>query len=169
MDRGAGFGEMRANRFHSGVDIRTGGAAGEAVFSPVEGYVWRVRTSYEGYGEVIYIIGNDGYYYVFAHLAKFIPSIDNYVKTAQLSSKRYFVDLYPPAESLKIRKCQLIAQSGQTGAGAPHLHFEKRSPDNQPLNPLSHGFSLSDDFRPMFTRVGFHILDDTSMFDSVVR
>ena len=169
IDLASGFGDMRANRFHSGVDIRTGGAAGEAVFSPVEGYVWRVRTSYEGYGKVIYIIGNDGYYYVFAHLAKFIPSIDNYVKTAQLSSKRYFVDLYPPAESLKIRKGQLIAQSGQTGAGAPHLHFEKRSPDNQPLNPLSHGFSLSDDVRPMFTRVGFKILDDTSMFDSGVR
>ena len=169
IDLASGFGDMRANRFHSGVDIRTGGAAGEAVFSPVEGYVWRVRASYDGYGKVIYIMGNDGYYYVFAHLAKFIPSIDNYVKSAQLSSKRYFVDLYPPADSLKIRKGQLIAQSGQTGAGAPHLHFEKRSSDNQPLNPLSHGFSLNDNVRPIFTRVGFKILDDTSMFDSGVR
>ncbi len=169
IDLASGFGDMRANRFHSGVDIRTGGAVGEAVFSPVAGYVWRVRTSYEGYGKVIYIMGNDGCYYVFAHLAKFIPSIDNYVKTAQLSSKRYFVDLYPPAESLKIRKGQLIAQSGQTGAGAPHLHFEKRSPDNQPINPLTHGFSLSDNVRPMFTRVGFKIIDDTSMFESGVR
>ena len=169
IDLASGFGDMRANRFHSGVDIRTGGAVGEAVFSPVAGYVWRVKTAYEGYGKVIYIMGNDGYYYVFAHLAKFIPSIDNYVKTAQISSKRYFVDLYPPADSLKIRKGQLIAQSGQTGAGAPHLHFEKRSPDNQPLNPLSHGFSLSDNVRPMFTRVGFKIMDDTSMFVSGVR
>jgi len=169
IDLASGFGDMRANRFHSGVDIRTGGAVGEAVFSPVAGYVWRVRTAYEGYGKVIYIMGNDGYYYVFAHLAKFMPSIDNYVKTAQISSKRYFVDLYPPADSLKIRNGQLIAQSGQTGAGAPHLHFEKRSPDNQPLNPLSHGFSLSDNVRPMFTRVGFKILDDTSMFESGVR
>jgi len=169
IDLASGFGDMRADRFHSGVDIRTGGEVGEAVFSPVEGYVWRVKASYEGYGKVIYIMGNDGYYYVFAHLAKFIPSIDNYVKTAQLSSKRYLVDLYPPADSMKIRKGQLIAQSGQTGAGAPHLHFEKRSSDNQPLNPLSHGFNLNDNVRPMFTRIGFKVLDDSSMLSTGVR
>ena len=169
IDLASGFGDLRANRFHGGVDIRTGGVSGEPVFSPVDGYVWRVRASYEGYGKVIYVMGNDGYFYLFAHLAKFIPSIDNYVKAAQISSKRYFVDLYPPADSLRIRKGQLIAQSGQTGAGAPHLHFERRSPDNQPLNPLSHGFNLTDNVRPMFTRVGFKILDDTSMFGTGVR
>ncbi|MBU2652507.1 MAG: M23 family metallopeptidase, partial [Bacteroidetes bacterium] len=53
--------------------------------------------------------------------------------------------------------------SGQTGTGAPHLHFERRRNDT-PLNPLTHGFSIPDKTRPVFQRIGFKMTDDHSVF-----
>ncbi|MGH8016252.1 MAG: M23 family peptidase, partial [Candidatus Zixiibacteriota bacterium] len=50
IDIASGFGDYRNGRFHAGVDIRTGGVIGEAVYAPVDGYVWRIRTNFEGYG-----------------------------------------------------------------------------------------------------------------------
>src|SRR3970040_2183821 len=67
IDLASGFGDYRSGRFHAGVDIRTGGVIGEPVFSPVDGYVWRVRMNYEGYGKALYVRGPDERIYVFAH------------------------------------------------------------------------------------------------------
>ena len=47
IDLSSGFGDFRQKRFHAGLDIRTGGKIGDEIFSPVDGYVWRVRTSYD--------------------------------------------------------------------------------------------------------------------------
>lgn len=169
IDLASGFGDYRSGRFHAGVDIRTGGETGEPVYSPVDGYVWRIRTNYEGYGKALYVRGPDEKIYVFAHLAKFVPAIDKIVKAAQLEAQRYYVDLYFLPDSIKIKSRQLLAQSGETGAGPPHLHFEQRSPDNRPINPLVHGFDLADDTRPSFDRIGFQVTDDSSLFDIGVR
>ncbi len=169
IDLASGFGDYRSGRFHAGVDIRTGGEVGEPVFSPIDGYVWRVRTNYEGYGKALYVRGSDERIYVFAHLNQFIPEIDKFVKTNQLEAKRYYVDLYLPPESIKVTAGGLLAQSGETGAGPPHLHFEIRCPDNRPINPLTHGFELADDTRPIFKRIGFQVTDDSSLFDMGLR
>lgn len=169
IDLASGFGDYRNGRFHAGLDIRTGGVTGEPVFSPVDGYVWRIRTNYEGYGKALYVRGPDERIYVFAHLAKLIPEINKVVKAAQLEAQRYYVDLYLTPDSIKVTAGQLLAQSGETGAGPPHLHFETRSPDNRPLNPLLHGFELVDETRPVFERIGFQVTDDSSMFDNGLR
>ncbi len=169
IDLASGFGDYRSGRFHAGVDIRTGGVVGEPVFSPVDGYVWRIRTNYEGYGKALYVRGPDERIYVFAHLAKFVPEIDKMVKSAQIEAKRYYVDLYMPPDSIKVTAGGLLAQSGETGAGPPHLHFEARSSDNRPINPLSHGFDLADETRPVFERIGFQVTDDSSLFDVGLR
>jgi hypothetical protein len=59
---------------------------------------------------------------------------------------------------------ELIAFSGQTGAGPPHIHFEKRTPSNEPLNPLSNGYSLADNIPPKIEAVTFYYLDSCSLF-----
>lgn len=169
IDLSSGFGDYRPNHFHFGVDLRTGGKVGKSVFSPVDGYISRVRTSYYGYGKALYIKGTDGYIYVFGHLADFDGKIDRPLKDAQIKARRYYQDIDFPEDSIRVSKGEFIAYSGQTGAGAPHLQFEKRTGDNTPLNPLVYGFELRDKTRPVFTRVGFQMTDDSSLFDDGTR
>lgn len=169
IDVSNGFGEYRPGRFHAGIDLRTGGKVGAAVTSPVAGYLWRVSTSYEGYGKGVYIMGDDDYIYQFGHLSQLAPRINDPVKRAQLSKHRYYVDLHFPPDSLRISAGERIGYSGQTGAGAPHLHFEKRTADNRPLNPLRHGFSLDDSIPPIFERIGFRQVGPRALFDNASR
>ena len=164
IDLSSGFGDLRAHRFHSGLDLRTGGRTGTRVYSPVDGSVMRIRMAYRGYGKGLYIRGDDNHIYVFGHLERFSPELEELVRHEQFQRRRYYVELEFPRDSIPVKQGQLIAFSGQTGAGAPHLHFEKRTPENVPLNPLRHGFELDDRIRPTFTRVGFHLLDDHSLF-----
>lgn len=164
IDLSSGFGDLRNFRFHAGIDLRTGGVEGREVFSPVDGYVWRIKMSYYGYGKGLYIKGDDGYLYVFGHLKDFTDKIDNVVKKRQVADTRYYLDMTFPVDSLRVKKGELVAFSGQTGSGAPHLHFEKRSGDNYPVNPLTHGYRLKDNTRPVFTRIGFQLADDHSVF-----
>jgi len=164
IDLSSGFGDFRTNRFHAGIDIRTGGKIGEKLFSPVDGYVWRIKMSYEGYGKGLYIKGNDGYLYIFGHLSGFEEPINSIIKSIQLADKRYYQDLTFPPDSIKVIRGQLLGYTGQTGTGAPHLHFEKRTPDNKPINLLSHGYNLNDNTRPIFTRLGFKMTDNKSLF-----
>ncbi len=164
IDLSSGFGDFRANRFHAGVDLRTGGADGARIYSPVDGHIWRAKMSYRGYGKGLYVKGDDDHFYIFAHLSKFNKTIQSAVVSHQFERERYYVDIYFPKDSIPVRKGELIGYSGQTGIGAPHLHFEKRSPDNVPINPLNHGFKLDDKVAPTFERIGFHLLDDRSLF-----
>ena len=165
----SGFGDFRPGRFHAGLDLRTGGEVGKSVFSPVDGYVLRVKMSYYGYGKGLYVKGDDGHIYVFGHLSAFEPGLDRRIKELQMAAQRYYLDLEFPADSLRVRRGQLLALSGQTGAGAPHLHLEQRTADNFPIDPLGHGFNLTDKVRPTITRLGFEVVDDHSLFDDGTR
>ena len=69
------FGEIRSNHFHSGIDIKTGGIQGEAVYSIDDGYVSRVKVSGMGFGKAIYIDHPNGTTSVYAHLKNFARGI----------------------------------------------------------------------------------------------
>ncbi len=163
IDLASGFGDYRSGRFHAGLDIRTGGRIGAKVFAPVDGYVKRVKTSYFGYGKGLYVAGDDGRTYVFGHLDQYAPTVDRALKAAQYRDQRYYEDLFFPKDSLRVRQGELIALSGQTGSGAPHLHFESRTAEDKPINPLRHGFPLKDKVRPSFTRLGIELTDERSL------
>ena len=169
IDLSSGFGDYRSGRFHAGLDLRTGGVPGKEVKAPVAGYISRIRMAYTGYGKGLYMTGDDGHTYVFGHLQGFNLLLEKLVKAKQSQSRRYFVDIELPTDSIHVNPGELIAYSGQTGAGAPHLHFEKRAPNNIPLNPLTHGYKLSDKVRPTFERVGFQMTDDHSLFSDGTR
>ncbi|MBU8932866.1 MAG: M23 family metallopeptidase [candidate division Zixibacteria bacterium] len=168
IDLSSGFGDYRDGHFHFGLDLRTGGKIGKQVFAPESGYVWRVRTSYEGYGKALYIRCDDGYTYVFGHLSQFSAPVDRELKAAQIESEKYYQDLYFPEDSLPVKKGELIAFTGKTGSGAPHLHFEKRQ-DDTPLNPLKSGFKVHDKIGPTFTRLGVALVDDRSLLPNGER
>lgn len=169
IDLSSGFGDYRPNRFHTGIDLRTGGKTGEKVYAPVSGYVYRVKMAYDGYGKGLYIKGDDGFIYVFGHLSNFVEKIDIPVKNEQFAIKRYYLDKYFPQDSLRIDAGELIGYSGQTGAGAPHLHFEKRSVENIPVNPLTNGFQLEDKTKPIFTQISFQITDPKALYETGER
>ncbi|MDF1543536.1 MAG: hypothetical protein P1R58_00375 [bacterium] len=169
IDLSSGFGDYRPGHFHGGVDIRTGGVAGWGVVSPVDGYVWRVKMSYSGYGKGLYIKGNDGQIYVFGHLSRLADKIRTPVRETQLNEKKYSVDIYFPKDSIPVKAGELVAHTGQSGSGPPHLHFEKRTADNVPINPLASGFSLDDKTPPAFQRISFKAADETSLFDDGTR
>ena len=169
IDLSSGFGDFRANRFHTGIDLRTGGRTGIKIYAPVSGFIKRVRTSYTGYGKGLYLKGDDGYIYVFGHLSNFEARVDSLIRATQRESMRYFQDLNLQDNQIRYNEGDLIGYSGQTGTGAPHIHFEKRTEDNKPLNPLANGFTLDDQIKPAFTKIGFKLLDDHSLFDNALR
>lgn len=138
------FGDFRPGRYHAGFDLRTGGEEGWPVVAVGDGYVMRASTSYFGYGRALYLRLDDGRIAVYGHLQKFGPEVTKRVRAEQKRLRLYNTNQYFEKDEIRVRKGMIIARSGQTGAGAPHLHFELRTGDNKPINPLLHGFSMKD-------------------------
>lgn len=129
------FGEPRTRGFHAGLDIRTEGRTGLPVRTPVDGDVVRLRTSPDGYGKAVYLRDEAGRTWVFAHLLAFADRLQRRVVAAQAKSKRYAQDLAFEAGVLPFRAGDVLALSGDTGTGAPHLHLEVRDGAGRPTNP----------------------------------
>ena len=89
------FAELRSNHFHSGLDIKTNGKEGFKTYASAEGYVSRIKISRYGYGKALYITHPNGYTTVYAHLQKFSPSIEAYVKQQQYKKETFELELYP--------------------------------------------------------------------------
>lgn len=141
------FAEYRVGRYHMGIDLRTG-PVGKNVYAAEDGYVSRIRCSPYGYGKAIYLTLNDGNTVVYAHLNDFAPRFRAYVWRAQHDREKYTVDLYPDPGLFPIERGELIAESGQTGIGVPHLHYEIRDRTGAPINPRSLGITWPDTTPP---------------------
>jgi hypothetical protein len=144
------FGELRNNHFHAGLDIRTQGRKGLEVKSVLSGKIKRIRVSTSGYGKALYVQHFDGTTSVYAHLKKFAPKIEAYVKAKQYQKESFTLQLFPKDDELDIEQGELIGYSGNTGGSSgPHLHFEIRdSKDQSPLNPMQYPLSIQDTQRP---------------------
>lgn len=156
-----GFGEYRNGHFHAGFDLGTGGRLGKPVRAPETGWVERVRCSGVGYGRSVYLRAMDGRTFQLGHLDAFAKSIDRYVRVAQDSSGQYEQDLWPAAGELPVRAGEVVAWSGQSGAGGPHLHFEIRRGDFA-FHPQRAGLVVTDRKPPTIPRVTLEPLDDSS-------
>jgi len=92
----------RGRKFHQGVDFRA--HIGTPVLAANEGTVVYVGSRIRGYGRMIVIKHEDGFYSVYAHHSK------NLVKVGK-----------------RVSRGEKIALSGRSGrASGPHLHFEIR-------------------------------------------
>ncbi|GGD42654.1 M23 family metallopeptidase [Muriicola marianensis] len=144
------FGELRSNHFHSGIDIKTQQRQGLPVYAIADGTVSRIKVSHWGYGKALYIAHPNGYTSVYAHLQKFSPEIEAFVKETQYRNRSYEIEVFPEYGQLRVSKDSLVAYSGNTGGSSgPHLHFEIRSSlTERPTNPLLYGLDVRDATNP---------------------
>ena len=142
------FMEPRDGRFHTGLDLKTNSRTGYPVIAARDGYVARARCSVNGYGKAVYLVGDDGLTYVYAHLDRFADDLRSRVRAEQTRQGRYEVDLHFGPDRFPVRRGQVLALSGQTATLGPHLHFEVRGPDGLPRDPLAHGFAVTDTLAP---------------------
>ena len=159
-----GFGEYRAGHFHAGLDFGTGERVGKPVHAPLSGFIARARTSGVGYGRSLYLQGRDGRLLQFGHLDAFAEPMASWVAAAQESSGQYEQDLYPAAGRFPVKAGDVIAWTGESGAGGPHLHFEVRVGD-MAYNPFRAGLFAPEATPPVLTSLTLEPLDEASFVE----
>jgi len=158
------FGELRSNHFHAGIDIKTEGVEGQKVRSISDGYVSRIKVSTWGYGKTIYITHpQTGHTSVYAHLQKFSPKIDPFVKKEHYKKESFEINFFLTKDTILIEQGEIIGLSGNSGSSnGAHLHFEIRDTETQhPINPLRFGFRIQDNIPPILKKLKIYAFDTT--------
>ena len=161
------FAELRANHFHSGIDIKTQGVTGIPVYSIADGHISRIFVSPSGYGLALYINHPNGTTSVYGHLESFRDDIAQYVKNIQYERKSYRVDLQVPKERFPVKQNEFIGRTGNSGSSSgPHLHFEIRdTKTEEPLNPLHYSLPVKDNTPPRIYSLMIAPLNDYGHVD----
>jgi hypothetical protein len=162
------FAEYRPGHFHAGIDIKTWNKVGYKIFAIRDGYIWRIAMSPYGYGKVVYQKLDTGEIAVYAHLLKFNDTLEDVVKKEQKLQGEYRINKYFDKNELPIQKGDIIAFTGSSGIGRPHLHFELRDANNRPLNPFLRGYKVADNRVPNISAISITPLDVNSRVNSDV-
>jgi hypothetical protein len=157
------FGETRSAHLHAGLDIRSFGREGYEVYATRDGSVHRIGMGPHGYGNVVYLKHDDGSYSVYAHLNRFEPRLQAYADSIRLSTLEFDLDKQIEENIIRYKKGDIIAYTGSTGIGPPHLHFELRTPDFKPFNPLLTNLSITDTMAPVFRQLAVEFKDPESL------
>ncbi len=164
------FAEYRSTHFHGGIDISTNGQTGHNVFASRDGYVYRIVISPFGYGKMLFLKHPDGYVTAYAHLLTFNDAINRVAREEQYRRGTYAIDLTVDPSRVPVRKGELVAYSGNSGYGPPHLHFEIRDENMNQVNPLlCSSFRMEDNVPPRFKRVMITPLSFNSTVDNSSR
>ena len=81
------FGEPRPHHFHGGIDIKTDGVEGKAIYAIGDGYVSRVTMGLYGFGNAVYVTHPEGYTSVYCHLKAFSPRIKAALRRYQYQAR----------------------------------------------------------------------------------
>ena len=164
------FGEIRADHFHSGVDLRTKGQVGYNVRAVEKGFVSRIKVSPVGFGKTIYIDHPNGKTTVYAHLSEFSGKIADYVERAHYQKQSFDIELFPKPDELPVSKGDVIGLSGNSGSsGGPHLHFEVRETISQQIiDPFEHfsSWKQTDNEPPTINRLLVFEIDSANYLQS---
>lgn len=163
------FGETRSAHFHAGIDVKTWGREGFKVFASRDGILHRVGVSPYGYGKVVYLKHDDGSISLYAHLRDFEPGIRSLVDSLRMISFPFRFDENLEQYGLRFKRGDLIAFTGSTGIGPPHLHFELRTPEERPFNPLLANVRIKDTTPPRISGIAFEPLSTDARINGVSR
>lgn len=165
------FGEIRANHFHSGIDIKTNQRIGYPVFAVADGFVSRLRVQELGFGNAIYIDHPNGITSVYAHLSQYNLTLGKYVKDYQYHNKTFEVDFKLTPVEIPVKKGDIIGYTGNTGSSvAPHLHFETRDTNTEYIiNPLTLGYDIPDNIKPTIGKLYVYYLNQKPFSDKTLK
>ncbi|MCF8238020.1 MAG: M23 family metallopeptidase [Saprospiraceae bacterium] len=158
-----GFGELRPDHFHAGVDLRSkNGQAGDPILATGAGFISRAIIQRDGYGRALYIQHPDGRTTLYAHLSAFMPILQAHVDTIRYASRREEIDLVFEAGQFPVVRGQILGTMGKTGrANGVHLHYEVRDKNiHIALDPVQNGLQIRDRIPPVFRGLKFYALDD---------
>jgi hypothetical protein len=154
------FAEFRNTHFHGGIDISTNKKTGYEVYAVRDGYVWRIQILPDGYGKMLYVKHLDGYITTYAHLKSFNSEISEVLKQEQYRRETYAINVQLDSTKLPVKKGDVIAYTGDTGAGPAHLHFEIRDENLNYVNPfLFENFKDGDNSAPLIKKISVYPLD----------
>ncbi|MCX6639443.1 MAG: M23 family metallopeptidase [bacterium] len=155
------FAETRKTHFHFGIDIRTNSRVGYSCLAVADGDVVRIKVSPGGYGKILYLQLKDGRQAAYAHLLKFAPNIEKLLHAEQYRLRMYRCEMFLKPGELSFKQGDIVAYSGATGAGPPHLHFEIRDNGGY-CNPFLFGFTAQDTKAPQANKIALFPLDVSS-------
>src|SRR2546428_2992209 len=145
------FGEYRYDHLHAGIDISTAGGTGYKVLAAAAGEVFRLKVEWRGYGRALYLRHPGGRVTVYGHLERYedrVLGLERLVARRQAAAgTRYPGDIYLDRPNRGARG-QVIAYSGESGVGLPHLHFEVRDAGDAPVDPFEAGLVRPAHRRP---------------------
>src|SRR5699024_47735 len=160
------FAETRLGHFHAALDIKTWGRRGYEIYATRDAVLYRLAIKPTGYGKVLYLKHTDGSFSVYAHLMRFNDRLQHYADSLRFSENhRPYFDRVVEEEQIHIKQGELIALSGASGIGPPHLHFELRSPQQAPFNPLLTNLSVQDNIAPAITNLSVEPLASNSIIE----
>jgi murein DD-endopeptidase MepM/ murein hydrolase activator NlpD len=167
------FGELRPNHFHAGFDMKTLQKEGQNVYAVADGYISRIKISTFGNGKTIYIDHPNGFTSVYGHLQRATDSIQSYIKKTHYNEKSFEIEMYFKPNQMTVKKGQLIALSGNSGASeGPHLHFEFRDTKTEKIiNPMFFGFDalMKDTKKPIVSNLYVYPLDSKTTVNKSQR
>jgi hypothetical protein len=118
------FGEIRANHFHGGLDVKTQGVSGKKLLALADGYISRIRVTY-GSGYTLDVCYDNGYSTINRHLSGFVSPIAGRIEKLQYANESWEATLIPEKDEYRVKAGQHIGWSGNTGYSfGPHLHLD---------------------------------------------
>ena len=165
----ATFSEPRARRFHAGIDVRTFGEIGSNLYAIDSGHIHRIKISPNSYGKAIYLkLNDDNNIILYSHLNHFNNQIENLVDQLHQEYQSSFFDHTLTQEQyIKINQGDIIGYTGDTGSlSGPHLHFEIRNQNNEPINPLDY-YKIKDSTPPLAKSITIIPLSDKTWINGI--
>lgn len=158
MSLSANFGELRPNHWHMGLDLRTDQKENYPVVASADGYVSHIGIRPSSFGKFIIVNHPNGYSTLYAHLNRFYPELEKYVREKQKEKESWAIELDFSEDDFKVKKGKEIGKSGNTGGSqGPHLHFEIRDTETgRSLNPLLFGMPVHDNVPPVLIKLAMY-------------
>lgn len=150
------FGEYRFDHLHQGIDFSVQSKIGIPIYNPLDGYIHELGFDSAGYGLFLTIRHKDGTYTKYAHLQDLSQHLWKIDDLEDFRDK--VTDQHNFSEKINsdilIKMGSVLAFSGETGVGPPHLHFEYWDKEQNPLNPFTRKvMKIQDPNPPIITRL----------------